>query len=58
MGTNSIDHCSRLCHGPSVTAMMRQIGSGATSNSYADYEAAGCLMVVGSDASSNHPVIA
>ncbi|TAK72367.1 MAG: formate dehydrogenase subunit alpha [Dehalococcoidia bacterium] len=58
MGTNSIDHCSRLCHGPSVTAMMRQIGSGATSNSYADYEAAGCLMVVGSDTSSNHPVIA
>ncbi len=58
MGTNSIDHCSRLCHGPSVKAMMLQIGSGATSNSYDDYEAAGCLMVVGSDTSSNHPVIA
>ncbi len=58
MGTNSIDHCSRLCHGPSVKAMMLQIGSGATSNSYEDYEDAGCLMVVGSDTSSNHPVIA
>ncbi|HYM16506.1 MAG TPA: formate dehydrogenase subunit alpha [Dehalococcoidia bacterium] len=58
MGTNNIDHCSRLCHGPSVTAMMLQIGSGATSNSYQDYEDAGCLMVVGSDTSSNHPVIA
>ncbi|MBI5290087.1 MAG: formate dehydrogenase subunit alpha [Chloroflexi bacterium] len=58
MGTNSIDHCSRLCHGPSVKAMMLQIGSGATSNSYDDYENAGCLMVVGSDTSSNHPVIA
>jgi formate dehydrogenase alpha subunit len=58
MGTNSIDHCSRLCHGPSVKAMMLQIGSGATSNSYEDYERAGCLMVVGSDTSSNHPVIA
>ncbi len=58
MGTNSIDHCSRLCHAPSVTAMLAQIGSGATSNSYADYEMAGCLMVVGSDTSSNHPVIA
>ncbi len=57
MGTNSIDHCSRLCHGPSVKAMMQQIGSGATSNSYQDYEDAGCLMVVGSDTSSNHPVI-
>jgi formate dehydrogenase alpha subunit len=58
MGTNNIDHCSRLCHGPSVKAMMLQIGSGATSNSYEDYERAGCLMVVGSDTSSNHPVIA
>jgi formate dehydrogenase alpha subunit len=58
MGTNSIDHCSRLCHGPSVKAMMLQLGSGATSNSYEDYEDAGCLMVVGSDTSSNHPVIA
>jgi formate dehydrogenase alpha subunit len=58
MGTNSIDHCSRLCHGPSVKAMMLQLGSGATSNSYDDYENAGCLMVVGSDTSSNHPVIA
>jgi len=58
MSTNSIDHCSRLCHGPSVKAMMLQIGSGATSNSYEDYENAGCLMVVGSDTSSNHPVIA
>jgi formate dehydrogenase alpha subunit len=58
MGTNSIDHCTRLCHSPSVEAMLMQIGSGATSNSYEDYDAAGCLMVVGSDASSNHPVIA
>src|SRR5205085_1624871 len=27
-------------------------------NSYQDYEEAGCLMVVGADASANHPVIA
>ena len=58
MGTNNIDHCTRLCHSPSVKAMLLQIGSGATSNSYEDYENAGCLMVVGSDTSSNHPVIA
>lgn len=58
MGTNNIDHCARLCHSPSVVAMLRSLGSGATSNSYDDYEEAGCLMVVGSDPSSNHPVIA
>ena len=58
MGTNNIDHCTRLCHSPSVEAMLNQLGSGATSNSYTDYEDAGCLFVVGSDTSSNHPVIA
>jgi formate dehydrogenase major subunit/formate dehydrogenase alpha subunit len=58
MGTNSVDHCTRLCHSPSVEAMLVSMGSGATSNSYVDYEEAGCLMVVGADASANHPVIA
>ncbi len=57
MKSNHIDHCARLCHSSSVVAMMASLGSGATSNSYADYEDAGCLMVVGSDPSSNHPVI-
>jgi len=37
--------------------MLQSLGSGATSNSYVDYENAGCLMVVGSDSSSNHPVV-
>ncbi len=58
MGSNNIDHCTRLCHAPSVEAMLTQLGSGATSNSYIDYEEAGCLMVVGSDTTSNHPVVA
>jgi formate dehydrogenase alpha subunit len=58
MGTNNVDHCTRLCHSPSVEAMLISMGSGATSNSYADYENAGCLMIVGADASANHPVIA
>jgi formate dehydrogenase alpha subunit len=58
MGTNNVDHCTRLCHSPSVEAMLASMGSGATSNSYVDYENAGCLMIVGADASANHPVIA
>jgi formate dehydrogenase alpha subunit len=57
MDSNNIDHCTRLCHSPSVHAMLHSLGSGATSNSYLDYENAGCLMVVGSDSSSNHPVV-
>jgi formate dehydrogenase alpha subunit len=58
MDSNNVDHCTRLCHSPSVEAMLVAMGSGATSNSYVDYEEAGCLLVVGADASANHPVIA
>ncbi len=58
MSTNNVDHCTRLCHSPSVEAMLAQLGSGATSNSYSDYEATDCLFVVGADPSSNHPVVA
>ena len=58
LGTNNVDHCTRLCHSPSVEAMLVSMGSGATSNSYQDYAEAGCLLVVGADASANHPVIA
>lgn len=58
MQSNHIDHCTRLCHSPSVEAMLTSLGSGATSNSYQDYEDAGCLVIIGSDANSNHPVAA
>ena len=58
MGSNNIDHCTRLCHAPSVEAMLTSLGSGATSNSYTDYEGAGCLVVIGCDPTSNHPVAA
>ena len=34
MATNDVDHCTRLCHSPSVEAMLISMGSGATSNSY------------------------
>ena len=58
MQSNHIDHCTRLCHSPSVEAMLTSLGSGATSNSYVDYEEAGCMVIIGSDANSNHPVAA
>ena len=58
MQSNHIDHCTRLCHSPSVEAMLTSLGSGATSNSYVDYEEAGCLVIIGSDANANHPVAA
>ena len=38
--------------------MLTSLGSGATSNSYIDYEESGCLVIIGSDANANHPVAA
>ena len=58
MQSNNIDHCTRLCHAPSVEAMLTSLGSGATSNSYTDYENAACLLIIGCDPTSNHPVAA
>ena len=55
MQSNHIDHCTRLCHAPSVEAMLAALGSGATSNSYIDYEEAGCLVIIGSDATPTTP---
>ena len=58
MGTNNVDHCARLCHSSSMAAMTEQLGGGSTTNAYADYERAGCLLVAGADPDTNHPVIA
>ena len=33
VGTNNVDCCARVCHGPSVTALEKTLGSGAMSNS-------------------------
>src|SRR3546814_17290031 len=30
-GTNTVDHCTRLCHASSVAALMEGVGSGAVS---------------------------
>jgi len=57
IGTNSIDHCARLCHSPSVAALAEVLGSGAMTNSIADIEQADCLLVIGSNTTENHPVI-
>ena len=36
IGTNNVDHCTRLCHASSVTALLEGIGSGAVTTTYAD----------------------
>ena len=58
VGTNNIDHCARLCHSSTVTGMSRAFGSGAMTNSQEDLEQADAFLVIGSNTSEQHPLIA
>ncbi len=55
---NNVDHCTRLCHASSVTALLETIGSGAVSNPVADVAEAEVIVVIGARPTVNHPVAA
>jgi formate dehydrogenase major subunit len=54
--TNNVDHCTRLCHASSVSALFEGIGSGAVSTTFGDVINAEVAIVAGSNAPANHPV--
>jgi len=56
--TNNVDHCTRLCHAGSVVALQQAIGSSAMSNTAAEVIKSDCFIVVGSNTTENHPIIA
>ncbi len=56
--TNNVDHCTRLCHASSVVALLEGIGSGAVSNPVEDVDKAEVILIIGSNATENHPVAA
>jgi formate dehydrogenase alpha subunit len=58
VGTNNIDHCARLCHSSTVTGLNRAFGSGAMTNSQEDLEEAKAFLVIGSNTSEQHPLLA
>ncbi|MBI4180921.1 MAG: formate dehydrogenase subunit alpha [Chloroflexi bacterium] len=57
LGTNNIDHCARLCHAPSVAGLAMALGSGAMTNPSHDIGDAACILAIGSNTTSTHPVI-
>ena len=57
-GTNNVDHCTRLCHASSVAALLEGIGSGAVSAPFNAVKDADCVLVIGANPISNHPVAA
>jgi formate dehydrogenase major subunit len=57
-GSNNVDHCTRLCHASSVSALLEGIGSGAVSNPVMDVTKAEVIVIIGSNPTVNHPVAA
>ena len=57
-GSNNVDHCTRLCHASSVSALLEGVGSGAVSNQVSDVRHAELVLVIGANPTSNHPVAA
>lgn len=56
--TNNVDHCTRLCHAGSVTALLKSLGTSAMSNTAAEVIHNDVFIVTGSNTSENHPIIA
>jgi formate dehydrogenase major subunit len=57
LGTNNVDCCARVCHGPTAAAMKTMLGTGAATNSYDDLERARTILVCGANPTESHPVI-
>lgn len=57
LGTNNVDCCARVCHGPTAAAMKMMTGTGAATNSFDDIERARLILICGANPTENHPII-
>jgi len=56
IGTNNIDGCARVCHAPTAMGMQWAYGTGAATNSIDEIYRTGCILIIGANPSSAHPV--
>ena len=56
VGTNNIDCCARVCHSPTAWGMQQSFGTGAATNSIEDLAFTDCMLVIGANPTSAHPV--
>lgn len=55
--TNNLDHCTRLCHSTSVSAMNRALATAAASGSMREIEeATDVIFIAGANTTESHPV--
>jgi len=55
--TNNVDHCTRLCHSSSVSAMQRALATSAASGSMREVEhESEIIFILGANTTESHPV--
>ena len=55
---NNVDHCTRLCHASSVSALIENVGSGAVTATFNQIENSDVAIIIGCNPLENHPVAA
>ena len=58
LGSPHVDNCARVCHSPSLSGMRVTIGEGAATNPYNDIYNTEFMIVIGSNTTEAHPIIA
>ena len=58
IGTNNVDNCSRYCQTPATMGLSRTVKYGGDAGSISDIEKAGLVLIIGSNTSESHPVLA
>ena len=58
MDSPNIDNCARVCHAPSLSGMKATIGEGAATNPYDDIFQSEFILVIGSNTTEAHPIVA
>ena len=58
LGTNNVDHVARLCHAPTVAGLGYALGSGAMTGSISSLACSDAVLVVGSNTTEQHPLVA
>jgi formate dehydrogenase major subunit len=57
LGTNNVDCCARVCHGPTAAGMKATLGTGAATNCFDDIELAKAFIICGCNPTEGHPVV-
>jgi len=58
IGTPHLDNCARICHSPSLKGLRTTIGEGAATNPFDDLYGSEHILVVGSNTTEAHPIVA